>query len=186
MEAQILKAMLMYFILPIWLIAGVCDYFCHRASNIAATSGWKESALHLAQLVEMGIPILALMFFDVNAGTFAVMLVCLILHEVTAIWDVAYAHDTREISPIEQHVHGFLEQLPLMGLLVVAVLHWGQFLALFGLNDEIPRFELAAKAEPLPFGYVVTVIACVALFEFLPYIEELIRGLRLRRKVSRH
>ena len=39
MEAEILKAMLMYFILPVWLIAGVADWLCHRASSIETTSG---------------------------------------------------------------------------------------------------------------------------------------------------
>jgi hypothetical protein len=34
------------------------------------------------------------------------------------------------VRPIEQHIHSFLEMLPLMGLLVIVILHWGQFLAL--------------------------------------------------------
>jgi len=129
MEAQILKAMLMYFILPIWLIGGVADYLCHRRSDIEHTSGWQESALHLVQLTEMGIPILILMFLEVNALIIAVMIVFVVLHEATAWWDVAYSHSRREITPTEQHVHSFLEMLPLMGLLMVIVLNWGQFLA---------------------------------------------------------
>jgi hypothetical protein len=181
MEAQILKSMLMYFILPVWLIAGFADYLCHRATNIATTSGWKESVLHIAQLIEMGIPILALMFFEVNAGIIVLMIVCLILHEGTGWWDVAYAHERREIMPLEQHIHGFLERLPLMGFLIVIVLHWPQFLALLGLADEPARFALTPKSEPLPVVYVLTVLGCVALFEFLPYGEELLRGLKARR-----
>ena len=144
MEAQILKAMLMYFILPIWLIGGVADYLCHRRSSIETTSGWQESALHLVQLTEMGIPILALMFLEVNALIIAMMIAFLVLHEATAWWDVAYSHSRREITPTEQHVHSFLEMLPLMGLLMVIVLNWGQFLALFGLGSETPRFAIAA------------------------------------------
>src|SRR5688500_19262161 len=89
MEAQILKAMLMYFILPIWLIGGVADYLCHRSSSIEITSGWPESLLHLIQLTEMGIPILALMFFEVNALIIAMMIVFLVLHEATAWWNDA-------------------------------------------------------------------------------------------------
>ena len=75
-------------------------------------------------------------------------------------------------------MHSFLEMLPLMGLVLVAVLHWGQFLALFGLGNEPARFTLALKPDPLPWTYVVTVLAAVLLFEVLPYGEELIRGLR--------
>ena len=181
-EAEILKAMLMYFILPLWLIGGVADWLCHRASNIATTSGPKESVLHLMQLFEMGVPILALMFLEVNAGLIALMIACFVLHEATAWWDVAYAHGTRDITPVEQHVHSFLEMLPLMGLLIVVVLHWQQFLALFGLSSEAARFEIALKADPLPALYVIVALTCVVLFEIVPFCEELVRGLRAQRR----
>ena len=58
---------LMYFILPLWLAAGFADYLCHRASHIEATSGPKESALHLLQFAEMAIPTLAAICLDINA-----------------------------------------------------------------------------------------------------------------------
>jgi hypothetical protein len=176
--AQVTQLVLMYFVLPLWLAAGFADYLCHRASNIAVTSGAKESLLHLLQFAEVGVPILAAIFLEINALIFAVMIVGFLLHEATALWDVSYATATREVTPIEQHVHSFLEMLPLMGLLMVAVLHWGQFLALFGLGSEPARFTLALKPEPLPWTYVVAVLAAVLLFELLPYGEELARGLR--------
>jgi hypothetical protein len=65
-----------------------------------------------------------------------------------------------------------------MGLVMVAVLHWGQFLALFGLGPEAPRFTIALKPDPLPWAYVASVLVAVVLFEILPYAEELVRGLR--------
>jgi hypothetical protein len=184
MEAQILRAMLMFFILPVWLIGGLADYLCHRHSHIETTSGWKESASHILQLTEMGIPILALMFFEVNALIIALMLVCLILHEATAWWDVSYAHSTREITPTEQHVHSFLERLPLMGFLIVIVLYWGQFLALFGLGSEAARFDLAWKRQPLPGWYIAGVLIAVVLIAWIPYGEEFLRCWRAEK--SRH
>jgi hypothetical protein len=132
---------LMYFVLPLWLVAGFGDYLCHRASHIETTSGPKESLLHLLQLSEMAIPPLAAIFLEINALIIAVMIGCLLLHEATAIWDVSYAYRTREVRPIEQHIHSFLEMLPLMGLLVIVILHWGQFLALFGVGVERPLLE---------------------------------------------
>ena len=30
---------LMYFVLPIWLLAGFADWLCHRASHIESTTG---------------------------------------------------------------------------------------------------------------------------------------------------
>jgi hypothetical protein len=126
----------------------------------------------------MAVPILAVIFLEVNALIIAIMIVGFALHEATSMWDVSYANDTREVTPIEQHVHSFLEMLPLMGLLMVIVLHWGQFLALIGLGPETARFDLALKADPLPPSYVVSVLIAVLLLEVLPYGEELVRGLR--------
>ena len=168
--------MLMYVILPLWLAAGFADYLCHRASHIERTSGWKESLLHLAQFAEMAAPVLAALMLEINAGVILLMIVCLILHEATAIWDVRYATATRTVRPVEQHVHSVLEMLPLTGLLMVIALHWEQFIALFGFAS--PRFELVAKQDPLPWPYILTMLGLTALFEVLPYCEELLRGIR--------
>jgi hypothetical protein len=98
MADDIIRAMLMYFILPLWLTAGFCDWLCHRATNIATTSGPKESALHLLQFGEMAVPILAVMFLEINALIILVMIVAFLLHEATALWDVSYASATRRRS----------------------------------------------------------------------------------------
>lgn len=179
---DVIRTLLMFFILPLWLVAGFADYLCHRAAHIERTSGWKESALHLLQFAEMAVPVLAGLFLQINAGIIVVMIVCLILHEATAIWDVRYATATRDVSPIEQHVHSFLEMLPLMGLLLVVALYWEQFIALFGFGEA--NFAIALKSEPLPWLYVTAMLGATLLFEFLPYIEELIRGLRQQSSAS--
>jgi hypothetical protein len=177
---EIIRNVLTYFILPLWLAAGFADYLCHRAADIEHTSGTKESLLHLLQFAEMAVPILAAIFLEINALIILGMIVCFLLHEATALWDVSYATRTRVVTPIEQHVHSFLEMLPLMGLLMVAVLHWSQFISLFGLAPA--NFALHLKQPPLPWAYVVTMLTLVLLFEVLPYLEELARGLRARRK----
>jgi hypothetical protein len=74
--------------------------------------------------------------------------------------------------------------LPLMGLLIVVTLHWGQFLPLFGLGPELADFGLRLKRPPLPWIYVTVILALVLLFEILPYVEELVRSIR-RDKQSR-
>ena len=176
--ALITQNVLMYFILPLWLAAGFADYLCHRAAHIETTSGAKESLLHLVQMAEMGIPILAVMLFEINAGIFLLMIVCFLLHAATAYWDLHYAVAMREVTPIEQQVHSFLEMLPLMGLVLIAVLHWPQFVALFGLGVEPARFDLTLKAGPPSWTYVAVILLAVLFFELLPYLEELVRGLR--------
>jgi hypothetical protein len=39
-------------------------------------------------------------------------------------------------------------------------------------------YELRLKQPPLPWLYVTVILAVVLLFEVLPYLEELARGLR--------
>jgi hypothetical protein len=100
------------------------------------------------------------------------------VHEATTNWDVSYATTARSVTPIEQHVHSFLEMIPLMAILCVVSIHWGQFLAVFGAGPESARFDLVWKAEPLSIAYIVSVLVVILLFEFLPYAEEFLRGLR--------
>jgi len=169
----------MFVVLPLWLAAGFADYLCHRASHIEKTSGWKESVLHLVQFGEMAAPVLAALFLDINSGVILIMMVFLILHQATAIWDVRYASATREVSPTEQHVHSVLEMLPFTGLLLVIALHWPAFAALFGYGR--PDFSLTLKQQPIPVVYVVSMLALTALLEVFPYLEELARALRYRR-----
>ena len=168
----------MYFVLPIWLIAGFADYLCHRATNIAKTSGTKEALIHLLMLAEVGIPIAMALHFEVNALIIGIMLVMYFVHEATAMWDVIYASEHREITPIEQHVHNYLGMLPLLGLLIVVLLHWGQFLALFGWGEEAARLGLIEKSPPVPWSYTIGILTAVALLAVLPYLEELWRCMR--------
>lgn len=172
------QTLLLFVIMPLWFAAGFADYLCHRATGIAHTSGFKESLLHLLMFAEMAVPLLACLFLEINALVFAVMIAAFLLHEATALWDVSYAIDRRYVSPIEQHVHSFLEMIPLMAGLMIATLHWPQLLALFGLGPEAPRFDIAWKSTPLPIAYIVSVLGAALLLELLPYLEELIRGLR--------
>jgi hypothetical protein len=180
---EILQTMLMYLILPLWLAAGFSDYLCHRAAHIERTSGWPESVLHLLEMAEMAIPVMAALFLEINAAVILLMIVCFLLHQATALWDLYYAAARREVGPIEQHVHSFLEMIPLMGLLLVVALHWDQFISLFGFAS--PRFDFVLKPRPLPWIYVATVLGAAVIFEILPYLEELWRGWRARRATRR-
>lgn len=181
--ADALRLMLMYGVAPLWLAAGFADWLLHRASRIEATSGTPESLLHLVQLSEMGLAVLAVLFLEVNAAVLLLVVVSLLLHEGSALWDVAYAVRRREVGVLEQHVHSFLEVLPLTGTVMLAALHWEQAAALFGIGDA--DFSLRAKAEPLSSLYLGTVLTAAALFAVLPYGEELLRCLRHRRQADR-
>jgi len=174
--AALLQNFLMYVVVPVWLLAGLADYFCHRASSIERTSGASESLLHLLQFSLVGVPLLAALFLEINAAVLLVMLIGLALHQATAVWDVRYANATRHVSPAEQHVHGVLEMAPAVATAVVAILKWPDFLSLFGVGEA--RFALELKHLPLPGGYLAAVMLGVLLFGALPYGEELLRTLR--------
>jgi hypothetical protein len=169
---------LMIFILPLWLAAGFADWACHRATAIETTAGPRESLIHILMFAEVGIPLLAALFLEIDALVIALMIGAFLLHEATALWDVSFAVQRREVTPFEQHVHSFLEMIPLMGMVILIAHHWGQFLALFGTGTESARFSAVLKAEPLPASYLVAVLSGVVLFAIIPYAEELIRCLK--------
>lgn len=54
--------LLLYFVLPVWLIAGFADWLCHRATEIEHTSGVKETWIHILMFLEMGTPLLLALF----------------------------------------------------------------------------------------------------------------------------
>lgn len=175
---QVAAILLLYAVLPCWIAAGFADYWCHRATAIERTSGTKESVLHLLQFGLIAIPTILALLMEINAAFFAVAIVSIIIHHAIAYIDVRYANDTRVVPPIEQMVHSLLELLPITALLLLLVLHWGQFLALVGLGTEVADFLLTLKSDPLPVWYVLSAIAAAGLFNAIPYLEELARCLR--------
>ena len=93
---------------------------------------------------------------------------------------MSYAYRRREVTPTEQYVHAFLEMLPLMGLLIIVTTHWEQFLSLFNLGQQMADLTVRLKQPPLPWVYVTFILCAVVLFDVLPFLEELVRGIRSR------
>lgn len=182
---MVLEMALLYFIIPLWFLAGIMDWWCHRRTDIAHTAGIKESFLHLLMYGQVAVPLLACLFLEINALIIAVMIAAFFLHEATALWDTAYANRHRHISFIEQHVHSFLEMIPLMALLLVSILHWPQLFALVGAGPESADFSLRRKERPLPLAYLATVLTAAFLLELLPYLEETWRGWKAKREGQR-
>ncbi|MBV9833604.1 MAG: diguanylate cyclase [Alphaproteobacteria bacterium] len=175
---SLLVSALLYIVVPAWLAFGLADWQCHRRAQIERNAGVRESFLHIAQFTVVGIPLLAVLFLQVNAAIMLLMLVAVVAHQAIAVIDVRYANATRVVSPAEQHVHGGLEALPVAATFLVIVLHWNEFRALWGGGAS---FALAFKQPPLPAWYLAAVLVAVGLFGVLPYAEELRRTLRARR-----
>jgi hypothetical protein len=173
---------MLYFLLPLWIVPGVADYLCHRRTKIETTTGVHESVIHLIMMTEVGIPVVLGLLLEINALVILLMIFAFFIHEATAFWDVSYAVTRRNVAPVEQHVHSFLEVLPFMAASFVICLHWRQFLALVGAGTEPARFVLQLKEPPLSMPYVVAILAAIAVFLGLPYAEEFLRCYRAARR----
>ena len=175
---------LLYFVVPLWLGAGLADWDRHRKTHIETTSGTHESAIHALMMTEAGLPALLGLFLEVNAGLLLTAVVALMVHELTAIWDVAYAVTRRRVTPTEQHIHSFLEVVPLMAVAFLMVLHWDQARALVGVGPDRPDFGLRPKRHPLSRPYIVGLLASILACVGVPYAEELWRCYGVDRTLS--
>jgi hypothetical protein len=175
--AELVDGYLRFFVVPLWLAAGFADWLCHRRSHIESTSGIRESLLHVAQLTEIGIPLLAALLLEIDLTVIALMAVGFVLHEFTAIADVSFAVSRRNVSPLEQHIHSFLEILPLVAMTLVG---WVVLPGL--LRDGIHAADFALRWRPVDGVYIVVLLAAVFVFAVVPYAEECVRGWRVARQ----
>lgn len=176
---DLLVGSILYFFIPLWLLAGFGDWLFHRMTHISETSGAKESALHLLLLGEIGFPMLGGLFLEINALILGMMVLGYLAHEATVLRDLRYTIDKRPIWPGEQMIHSFQEMIPLMLLTLVILLHWDQFVALITMNDAAD-FQLKWKQNPLPRGYLAALLVSTVLLVVLPFMEELWRCYRHR------
>lgn len=54
--------LILYFVLPVWFIAGFADAICHRATDIENTNGLKESGIPILKFSERELPLLSALF----------------------------------------------------------------------------------------------------------------------------
>ncbi|MFB9831084.1 diguanylate cyclase [Actinoallomurus acaciae] len=168
-------------VLPLWLGAGLADWYRHRQTRIEDTAGARESAIHLLMMGEAGVPIMLGLFCEVNAGVLLTSFAALGVHEATAYWDQAYAEPRRRVTPVEQHIHSLLEIVPLMATGFLTVLHWDQACALVTKGRKGSRFALRRKRrDPLSGRTKAGLIGAMLMFGAIPYGEELWRCLRAR------
>jgi hypothetical protein len=169
---QAVRRLLLGGVMPLWLGAALADWYLHRRTRIEETSGARESAMHTLLFAQAGVPVLAGLFCEVNAGVLASAYGAAVAHSATAYWDQAYAEERRRVSTAEQHVHSLLEVSPLTAALLLTALHWDQATALAGRGGR-PRFGLHLKRRhPLAPATRAGLLAAVAVLGVLPYAEE--------------
>ena len=165
--------LLMYVVFPLWVLAGFCDWACHARTGIATTSGLKENALHWVMYAEIGVGLVAVAFFEIDAAVLAIVLAVFIVHEATVYWDLDYSTMRRDVGPFEQMVHSFLELLPLASLLLLAAIAWQ--------GDALADWDLRPKREPWPIAYIAGAFIASVLFNGLPLAQETLACLRARK-----
>ncbi|MFY8326827.1 diguanylate cyclase [Pseudoalteromonas sp. ZZD1] len=173
----LLISALLYFFLPLWGIAGFVDWCCHRATKIEHTSGIKETLMHSVMGIQMGLPIVLCLVFDVNALILLICTITWVLHEIVAHMDVRYASPIREISIWEMHAHTYLGSLPLYMLTSIILINWDHFLKLITLDFA---GEMTFKLLDSPYGtasYLPAYLTFMAIVCIFPYMEENIRCL---------
>ena len=171
--------LILFGLLPLWGITGFIDWCCHRATKIETTSGLKESLLHTAMGIQVGIPILFAMLFYVNITVLLICFAAWFLHEFVAHYDVHYSAPKRHISIWEVHVHNYMATVPLYLLMLIIVINWDMFMNLITLNwaghMKLQRIPNPHAGE----SYLPAYLAFMAITCVLPYAEENFRCLRV-------
>jgi hypothetical protein len=88
-------------VMPLWIGAGLADWYLHRRTRIEDTAGPRESALHSLMFAETGVPTLLGLFCEVNAGVLATAARAVAAHSATAYWDQSHAEPRRRVTPVE-------------------------------------------------------------------------------------
>jgi hypothetical protein len=178
---ELIPGFMLYVLLPLWFVAGVADYLLHRRTRIEHTSGVGESWLHVLQAIEIAIPLLAGLFLEINSLVLGIMILFVLAHTATALWDAAYSTPRRYISPLEQHVHSHLEYVPLIAVALVVLMHWEGFLGLLSLPGGTADFGIRLKRAPLSGAVILAVLVPVFLVQGTLLAEEAIRTGRAAR-----
>ena len=164
---------------PLWLAAGVADVLVHWRDRIDRHAGTRESMMHVAMCVQMGIPVLMVLFLDVTAPVFLVATAAVAVHGWISWRDASFADRVRHIGPLEQKVHVALDAVPWLALALLALLHAP---ALHGLVDGSEadwswRWRRPAFAPAV----IVAVLASAFAFGLMPSVLELRRAYRATR-----
>jgi hypothetical protein len=174
-----MQGFFLYVILPAWVIPGFGDYVCHKRSKIETTSGTLESITHSLMMGSIAVPTLMSLLFEINALTLTVSAAATVFHELVVLWDVSYASTRRPPNVTEQHIHGFLEVLPILTFSFLLCMRPNQAASVLGIGPEKPDFTLRPKAEPPSPLYVAGLLLLVTAAIGLPYAEELVRCMRV-------
>jgi hypothetical protein len=162
-------------VLPLWILVGLADWWCHRRSDIERTSGLRENLFHLALFALVAAGAVATALLDINYLVLLLLMAVFLAHELLTWIELRYVTDRRHISPFEQMVHSFLEILPLLVLAVLAV----DLIAAQPVGSGAWSMRLRHDLAP---GPLVAAAIAVLLLNVAPLLEETGRCLHADRR----
>jgi hypothetical protein len=157
---ELLAGLLLYGVFPLWVIAGFGDYGCHRSTGIERTTGRAESALHAVQYAQIVAGLGFALFLETTSLVLVLVVALALLHLVTGYLDIHYTTGRRHISAVEQHVHSWMEMLPLVATVLWVMTHWSSFAPLLG--DGVPSWSVTLRRDLPPTGVVVGMVLGLA------------------------
>ena len=181
--SALVLGLILYGLLPLWVIAGFVDWWCHRRTRIEDTSGLRESLMHITMGIQVALPLWLALACKINVLILLLSFVVLITHEIVAHYDVKWTTDKREISIWETHAHSFLETVPFFIVALMLCLNWDVLTKLVTL-DWSNSLGLHLRQAPIgeeigsPIGssvFIRNYFVLVVFLGILPYAEEVIR-----------
>jgi len=158
-----------------WLVAGCWDWWCHRRTKIETTSGLAECGFHWALLAQGGLAVSLALLVKPSMALVACLALLWLAHQATTWVELRYVVQRRDVTPMEQMVHSFLEMIPLGLIVVIALDVWVQG------TPGIALWEWQRRtAAELPACHLLTYAAASLVLVGLPFAEEAWRCYRHR------
>lgn len=95
------------------------------------------------------------MFLEITSLVLVLVIALALLHLATGYLDIAYTTGRRYISPLEQHVHSYMEVLPLAATALLVVLFWDAFTPIF--DAAAASWIFTRRQQPLPAAAIAAV-----------------------------
>jgi hypothetical protein len=166
--------LLLFVILPVWVGAGLADWWCHRRSGIEHSAGLPENTFHFLMFSQMALGAVLVAMLEINLLVLTLLAVLFLMHELTTYAELRYATPVRPIAPLEQMIHSFLEVLPLLVLILLA----GDVL----VRNTPARTSWAMQIrDGLTLFPLCVAALAVVLLNVVPLIEERLRCVRAAR-----
>jgi hypothetical protein len=135
--------------------------------------------------IQVGIPIVLGILYRINVLVFLLCVAAWVAHEFVAHWDIATATNVRNVSLWEVHAHSYLATIPFYLIALIAVLNPDTVIKTLTL-DWAGQLKLVPLEHPIGGNdYLKMYLGLMTVICVVPYTEELIRCIVVKRKLER-